>query len=152
MPDGPLCAACHAAAIRTRGSCAACGVHRLLPGWTGRDAACARRAPASTRTSLSTVRHQWNLVNGICQWCQLADILDDLLVGDVDLEALRARLLAAVRPDWIVIWLYSRHARELLRGLATGAVPLRAPCGGSRATEVASQGRATTQERTPSGS
>ncbi len=63
-------------------------------------------------------------MNGICEWCQLADVLDDLLVGDVNLQALRARLLEAARPDRIIIWLYARHARDLLHGLATGAVPL----------------------------
>jgi len=67
---------------------------------------------------------EWNLVNGICEWCQLADLLDELLVGDVDLQALRARLLQAARPDRIVIWLYAPHARDLLQGLASGAVPL----------------------------
>ncbi len=66
-------------------------------------------------------------MNGICAWCQLADLLDELLVGDVDRHALRARLLAAARPDRIVIWLYARHARGLLRGLATGTVPLTHP-------------------------
>jgi len=54
----------------------------------------------------------------------LVDLLDGLLVGDVGLQALRARLLEAARPDRIIIWLYAGHARELLRGLATGAVPL----------------------------
>ena len=125
MPDGPLCAACHATAVRTRGSCAACRDDRLLPGM---DQAGRRLCPpcAGIDEDFTCPRcgTEWNLVNGICEWCQLADLLDELLVGDVDLEDLRARLLQAARPDRIVIWLYARHARDLLRGLAAGAVPL----------------------------
>ncbi|MCA1706919.1 MAG: hypothetical protein LC808_28110 [Actinobacteria bacterium] len=67
---------------------------------------------------------EWNLMKGLCDWCQLGDLLDDLLVGDVDLRPLRARLLKAARPDRMIIWLYADHARELLRGLAGGVVPL----------------------------
>lgn len=63
-------------------------------------------------------------MNGLCEWCQLADLLDDLLSGDVDLRALRARLLDVARPDRLIIWLYAPHARGLLRGLATGTIPL----------------------------
>ena len=125
MPDGPLCAACHATAVRTRGSCAACRDDRLLPGM---DQAGRRLCPpcAGIDEDFTCPRcgNEWNLVNGIFEWCQLADLLDELLVGNVDLEALRARLLQAARPDRIVIWLYARHARDLLRGLAAGAVPL----------------------------
>jgi hypothetical protein len=67
---------------------------------------------------------EWALVRGLCEWCHLGDVLDALLVGDVDLGPLRARLLEAARPDRIIIWLYGVHARELLRGLATATVPL----------------------------
>src|SRR5439155_7899175 len=117
--------ACHAAAIRTRASCAACGAHRLLPGMDGEGRRlCPPCAGIDEDFTCARCGTEWNLVNAICEWCRLADILDDLLVGDVDLQALRARLLAAARPDRIVIWLYARHARDLLRGLATGAIPL----------------------------
>lgn len=125
MPDGPLCAACHAAAVRTRGSCATCGAHRLLPGMDGAGGRlCPPCAGIDEDFNCPRCGTEWNLVNGICEWCQLADLLDELLLGDVDLQALRARLLQAARPDRIVIWLYAAHARELLRGLASGAVPL----------------------------
>lgn len=67
---------------------------------------------------------EWKLVSGLCEWCQLSDVLNELLVGDVDLQALRTRLLEAARPDRIVIWLYADHARDLLRGLSSGAVSL----------------------------
>ncbi|MEW6154671.1 MAG: hypothetical protein AB1673_11875 [Actinomycetota bacterium] len=125
MPDGPLCAACHAAAIRSRGSCAACGAHRLLPGMDGAGRRlCSPCAGIDEDFTCPRCGTEWNLVNGICEWCQLADLLDELLVGDVDLQALRVRLLQAARPDRIVIWLYAPHARDLLQGLASGAVPL----------------------------
>lgn len=65
---------------------------------------------------------EWKLVNGLCEWCLLADLLDELLSGDVDLRALRARLLDVARPDRLIIWLYAPHARGLLRGLATGTI------------------------------
>lgn len=125
MPDGPLCAACVAAAVRSRGNCAACGADRLLPGMDelGRRL-CAPCAGIDEDFTCPRCGTEWNLVNGICEWCHLADVLDDLLVGEVDLRALRDRLLAAARPDRIIIWLYADHARELLRGLATGVVPL----------------------------
>jgi hypothetical protein len=125
MPDGPLCAACHAAAVRTRGSCAGCGTYRLLPGMDSVGCRlCRLCAGIDEDFTCQRCGTEWNLVNGICEWCQLADLLDDLVVGDVDLQALRARLLAAARPDRIIIWLYARHARDLLHRLATGAIPL----------------------------
>lgn len=125
MPDGPVCAACHAAAVRSRGSCAACGANRLLPGMDGAGRRlCSPCAGIDEDFTCPRCGTEWNLVNGICEWCQLADLLDELLVGDVDLQALRARLLQAARPDRIVIWLYAPHARDLLQGLASGAVPL----------------------------
>ncbi len=125
MPDGPLCAACSAEAVRSRGACAACGADRLLPGmdWAGRRL-CPLCASIDDDFTCQRCRTEWNLVNGICEWCHLAGVVDGLLVGDVDLRALRDRLLAAARPDRIIIWLYRRQPRDLLHGLATGAVPL----------------------------
>jgi hypothetical protein len=100
MPDGPVCAACHAAAVRTRGNCAACGDERLLPGIDGEGRRlCPPCAGIEQDYTCGRCGTEWNLVNGLCEWCQLADLLDDLLDGDVDLHALRARLLEAARPD-----------------------------------------------------
>ncbi|MDP8961142.1 MAG: hypothetical protein M3N32_05950 [Actinomycetota bacterium] len=125
MPDGPLCAACTADAVRSRGVCAGCGADRLLPGM---DPAGRRLCPpcAGIDEDFTCPRcgTEWKLLNGICEWCHLAGVLDGLLAGDVDLRALRERLLAAARPDHLIIWLYRRQPRDLLRGLATGAVPL----------------------------
>lgn len=125
MPDGPLCAACHAAAVRSRGRCAGCGDERLLPGMNGMgQRTCRRCAGIDEDYTCGRCGTEWQLVNGLCEWCQLGDVLDGLLVGDVDMQALRTRLLEAARPDRIVIWLYADHARDLLHRLSTGAVPL----------------------------
>ena len=50
---------------------------------------------------------EWNLMKGLCEWCQLGDLLDELFIGHVDLQPLRARLVKAARPDRIIIWLYA---------------------------------------------
>lgn len=125
MPDGPLCAACHVAAVHHRGPCAGCGDERLLPGVD--DVGRRLCPPCAGIDGDYTCRRwgtEWALVRGLCEWCHLGDVLDDLLVGDIDLHALRARLLEAARPDRIIIWLHADHAHDLLRGLATGTVPL----------------------------
>ncbi len=67
---------------------------------------------------------EWALRASLCEWCHLGDTLDGLLDGDVDLSALRARLVEVARPDSIIIWLYQPHAQDLLRGLATATIPL----------------------------
>lgn len=125
MPDGPLCSSCRAHAVRRRGQCAGCGVARLLPGADAKGAAlcvgCAGIEPGYTCSRCGT---EWELVRGLCEWCHLGDVLDDLLVGDVDLSALRARLVAVARPDYIVTWLRGPHPESLLRQLATGEILL----------------------------
>lgn len=67
---------------------------------------------------------EWALRHGICEWCHLADVLDGLMYGPVDLSALRAQLLGAARPDHLIIWLYDTRPRQLLHDLSTGAIPL----------------------------
>ena len=125
MPDGPLCAACHVAAVRHRGSCAGCGDERLLPGVDGEGRRlCPPCAGINEDYTCRRCGTEWALVRRLCEWCHLGDVLDGLQVGDVDLRALRTRLLEAARPDHLIIWLYGAHARDLLQGLATGMVPL----------------------------
>jgi hypothetical protein len=123
MPDGPLCAACYAKAKRRQGACAICATTRLLPGVdaTGRPTCC---SCAGIRDDYSCSRCgiEWALRTGICEWCWLADDLDSLLAGPVDLSLLRERLLSAPRPDSIIIWLYSPTVRALLRDLAGGTI------------------------------
>ena len=125
MPDGPLCAACHSAAVRRRGPCAGCGQERLLPGVDPAGGRlCCGCAGITQDYTCARCGTEWALRRELCEWCHLGDVLDGLLDGDVDLSALRARLVGVARPDSIIIWLYGPHARDLLRGLATGAVGL----------------------------
>ncbi len=125
MPDGPLCAACYARAIRRSGRCAGCGETRLLPGAGGDGAGlCVACAGIDRDYTCWRCGTEWAQVRGLCEWCHLGDVLDRLLDGDVDLSALRARLLDVARPDSIIIWLYGPHARALLHEVATGTVPL----------------------------
>ncbi len=125
MPDGPLCAACHVAAVHSRGPCARCGEDRLLPGVDGAGRRlCLVCAGIEEDYTCRRCGTESALVRKLCEWCHLGDVLDDLLVGDVELGPLRARLLEAARPDRIIIWLYGAHARDLLRGLASGTVPV----------------------------
>jgi hypothetical protein len=125
MPDGPLCAACHAQAVRRRGRCAGCDEPRLLPGTDENGAGlCVGCAGIDRDYTCSRCGTEWAQVRGLCEWCQLGDVLDRLLNGDVDLSPLRARLLAVARPDSIIIWLYQPQAKRLLQELAIGTVPL----------------------------
>lgn len=125
MPDGPLCSGCRGNAFRRRGPCAGCGVTRLLPGADANGAAlcvdCTGIEPAYFCRRCGT---EWQLVKGLCEWCHVGDLLDDLLEGDLDLSALRTRLVAVARPDRIITWLRGPHAKSLLRQLATGIIPL----------------------------
>ncbi|MDA8314561.1 MAG: recombinase XerD [Actinomycetota bacterium] len=125
MPDGPLCAACRAEAIRHRGRCSGCGAERLLPGTSATgERLCCRCAGIDENYTCRRCGTEWALRRGICEWCHLADVLDALMDGPVDLSALRAQLLDAPRPDRIVIWLSAEPPRKLLQALSTGAIPL----------------------------
>ncbi len=125
MPDGPLCAHCYSEAIRRRGRCPGCAQVRLLPGVNAASVAlCCGCAGIDDNYTCSRCGTEWATRRGLCEWCHLGDVLDGLLDGDVDLSGLRARLLSVARPDSIIIWLYKPYARELLRALANGTVPL----------------------------
>jgi len=60
----------------------------------------------------------------LCKWCLLGNSLDVIMAGDVDLSALKARLVGAARPDSIVSWLSDPRVRELLGALASGEIGL----------------------------
>ncbi len=125
MPDGPLCAACRAEAIRHRGYCDGCSQQRLLPGVDGRGRRlCVSCAGINENYTCSRCGTEWALRRGICEWCHLSDVLDGLMDGDVDLSALRAQLLGTPKPDSLIIWLYQDHVTQLLQGLSAGAVAL----------------------------
>lgn len=125
FPDGPLCAACRSEALHRRGRCASCKVERLLPGVdTAGGRLCCSCAGIEENYTCSRCGTEWALRQGICEWCYLGDVLDALMVGYVDLSALRERLVRASRPDRLIIWLYGTHVKELLHGLSTGVIPL----------------------------
>ncbi len=125
-PDGKVCTTCYAAAVRTRGDCTGCGQQRLVPGRDGTgEPLCVDCAGITNRQyQCSRCDNEWALRRGLCEWCFLADRLDELLDGPVDLGALRDTLLDVRRPDSIIIWLYSKKVQALLTGLARGDVDL----------------------------
>ena len=125
MPDGPLCAACRAEAVRHRGHCDGCGTERLLPGVSPAGGRlCCPCAGIDENYTCNRCGTEWALRRGICEWCHLADVLDGLMDGPIDLSALRAPLLGTPKPDSLIIWLYQDHVRQLLQGLSAGAVAL----------------------------
>jgi hypothetical protein len=124
MPDGPLCSTCRSSAIRRRGPCASCGRQRLLPGQGAAGHLCCSCAGIDQDFTCGRCGTEWALRRGLCEWCVLGDTLDGLLEGDVDLSALRERLLSSARPDHLIIWLYRSPAAELLAGLAAGTIAL----------------------------
>jgi hypothetical protein len=128
MPGGPLCSACYAQAKRRLGACAICATTRLLPGidTAGRPTCCSCAGIRHNYTC-SRCGIEWAIRNGICEWCWLADDLDSLLAGPVDLAPLREPRLSAPRPDSIIIWLYSPTVRALLRDLAGGTIAILPP-------------------------
>ena len=125
MPDGPLCAACRAEAVRRRGRCDGCRTERLLPGVSPAGGRlCAPCAGIDDNYTCSRCGTEWALRRGICEWCHLAEVLDGLMHGPIDLSPLRAQLLGTPKPDSLIIWAYQDHVKALLRGLATGTVAL----------------------------
>jgi len=129
FPDGAVCVSCYSTAVRTRQRCATCQTWRLTP---GRDAngqpTCAPCAGIVNRSfSCTRCTTEWALRCGVCEWCYLADQLDERLTGPVELTALRERWLESQRPDSLIIWLYQPHVRALLAGLAAGTIALSHP-------------------------
>ena len=126
MTDGPLCGGCRGDAFRRRGRCSSCGVTRLLPGADATGALLCLDCAGEAGRSYVCRRcgTEWELVRGLCEWCHIGDVLDELFEGDVDLSALRARLVAVARPDHILQWLHGPDQKRLLSHLATGTVSL----------------------------
>ena len=125
FPDGSLCKRCHSQAVRRRGRCGGCEQERLLPGVDGAGGPlCCSCAGIDENYTCSRCGTEWALRRGLCEWCYLGDTLDTVMVGEVDLSALRDRLLRAARPDSLIIWLGGTHVKELLGGLSAGDIPL----------------------------
>ncbi|MGW7198495.1 hypothetical protein [Streptomyces chryseus] len=117
--------------MRVRGFCPYCRADRLLP---GRDIAgdpICRDCSGITRDFFcDRCGFEGLLLGGrLCERCTLADTLARLLddgTGHValPLQPLVATLLEMDRPKSRLIWLRNPNVVRLLRGLATGTIPL----------------------------
>lgn len=129
--DGPICRTCYDRAMRVRGFCPYCRADRLLP---GRDIAgdpICRDCSGITRDFFcDRCGFEGLLLGGrLCERCTLADTLARFLddgTGHValPLQPLVATLLEMDRPKSRLIWLRNPNVVRLLRGLATGTIPL----------------------------
>ncbi|MFI1652293.1 hypothetical protein ACH4XT_35920 [Streptomyces avidinii] len=117
--------------MRVRGCCPHCRADRLLP---GRDAAgtpiCRDCAGIVRDFFCDRCGFEGLLLGGrLCEHCTLADTLGRLLddgTGHVaaSLQPLVISLLEMDRPKSRLIWLRNPNVVHLLRGLATGSIPL----------------------------
>lgn len=80
--------------------------------------------PPPRSFACSRCGREFALRRGICECCFLADRLDEILVGPVDLSRLRELLLQVDRPDSLIVWLRGEQTRLLLRSLAAGTTSL----------------------------
>jgi hypothetical protein len=129
--DGPICRTCYDRATRDRGRCPGCGTERLLP---GRDAAgtaiCRDCAGTSRDFFCDRCGFERLLLGGrLCERCPLSDQLTALLddgTGRIHPQVvpLHQLLVSLDRPQSRLIWLRNPPVPALLRGLATGTVPL----------------------------
>ncbi|MFD9575388.1 hypothetical protein ACFWBI_36915 [Streptomyces sp. NPDC059982] len=129
--DGPICRTCYDRAMRVRGSCPNCRTDRLLPGLDPAGNPICRDCAAITRDFFcDRCGFEGLLLGGrLCERCTLADTLARLLddgTGHValPLQPLVTTLLKMDRPKSRLIWLRNPNVVRLLRGLATGTIPL----------------------------
>jgi integrase len=129
--DGPICRTCYARAMRVRGSCSNCRADRLLPGLdTAGNPICRDCAGITRDFFCDRCGFEGLLLGGrLCERCTLADTLARLLndgTGHValPLQPLVTTLLETDRPKSRLIWLRNPNVVRLLRGLATGTIPL----------------------------
>jgi len=80
-PDGAVCGACFTAAVRTYGTCAFCGEHRLLPGRSAAGAPLCRDCAGITTTLTCDRcgREAERLRAGHCARCVLTADLEHIL-------------------------------------------------------------------------
>ena len=130
-PDGAVCQYCYLAAKRTRGDCAACGHHGILPGLDqdGRRTCRSCSGIALNVDCRGCGREAELHSGGRCWSCVLDDHVRALLTaanGQVPtvLEPLARAIAGMERANSGVTWLRSPAVQALLRGLADGSVPL----------------------------
>ncbi len=117
--------------MRVRGSCPHCRIDRLLPGLDIAGHSICRDCAGITRDFFcDRCGFEGPLLGGrLCERCTLADTLARLLddgTGHValPLQPLVTILLKMDRPKSRLIWLRNPNVVRLLRGLATGTIPL----------------------------
>ena len=130
-PDGPICSGCFAKAVETYGHCAACRVHRLLPGVgpAGQRWCTDCAGGLGNFTCARCGREGWIERVGTCGSCVLTDRINELLddgTGRVrpELQPLADRITAMSRPRSGILWLSRPAPQGILRALAAGQVPL----------------------------
>ncbi|MET7543435.1 hypothetical protein [Streptomyces sp. NPDC005507] len=117
--------------MRVRGSCPNCRTDRVLPGLDTAGIPICRDCAGITRDFFcNRCGFEGLLLGGrLCERCTLADTLARLLddgTGHVarPLQPLVTTLLKMDRPKSRLIWLRNPNVVRLLRGLATGTIPL----------------------------
>jgi len=131
-PDGHVCRTCLDRAVRTRGTCPACGQDRVLPGRRPGDGAaiCTSCAGFSQSFACSRCGSEDKLHGGrLCTRCALADRVSDLLddgSGQIrpELVPLADSLLAMGNPLSGLTWLCNGSPAGLLQGLGRGEIEL----------------------------
>ncbi|MFF2411419.1 hypothetical protein [Streptomyces sp. NPDC058092] len=117
--------------MRIRGRCPGCGTDRLLPGRDTDGTTICRDCAGITRDFFcDRCRFEGLLLGGrLCERCTLAETLARLLDNGTGHTAppllpLVTALLETDRPKSRLIWLRNPNVVRLLRGLATGGIPL----------------------------
>jgi len=88
-------------------------------------ALCVGCAGITTRSfDCSRCGREFALRHRICEYCFLGDRLDEILIGPIDLEPLRAALLDVDRPDSLLVWLRNNNVQHLLGAISCGAINL----------------------------
>lgn len=133
-PDGYVCRTCADRALQLRGKCPGCEQQRALPGRRPSDGApiCTTCAGFSQSFACACCGYEGKLHGGRrCTQCALADRIAELLddgTGRIHprLAPLAAHLRGMDNPLSGLIWLSERRrtAATLLRGLASGEIPL----------------------------
>lgn len=129
-PEGPVCDPCYTAALRRRGSCAACGATRRLVHPPGPAAAtcadCAGQPASHTCTDCGIEDKAYE--RGRCARCSLARRAGELLRAGApdppaELTGVYQAVCAARTPRSALNWLRKGAGAALLADLAAGRLP-----------------------------